>query len=262
MKHSFILGTAILILTGCGGGSDVQTTYTAVRVFEDDSGIIKGVYRDRETNEVGYIIAPNAVEFVNILNSQNDDEDDQQSPKISDFPIIGKLNEYTIHEGYYDGLDTLFIIQTEASPDTFDDIEHGIVYYSQDDVYIFGTSTLQPGKLPKGTHVYSGVFTARDSRYPDWADIGVMDITANFSSNSFSIEAESEITQITGSGFIDNNSGQISSNTLQLNDYELEEQRDVSLLGSLGGQDSELVSGVWHTNEDTPIMSGAFAGHK
>lgn len=245
-----------LFLSACGGGGE-SISAKPLRVFSDGSGIVKAT---SEIGEIGYIITPNAYELATQLN--NDDSNDDETSTVANFPIIGKIYGYTFHEGVEDGLDTLFAVRSTDNPVTFDDISHGLMILSDGNNNAILASTETIGNLPAGSHTYSGVFTAQDSRYPNWMDLGEIDLEVNFTYETFTLDARSDDTNLAGSGFLDTSSGQLSSRNLRLTDYELNEQRDASLVGTVGGSNAGLVAGVWHTNESNPIMSGAFVGHR
>ena len=241
------------ILTACGGGGgSVTESYSTIRVFGDGAGV------GRATSSAGveaYFISPEIVETIYYANAN---ADNQVTPdlNISDYPLVGQLGGYDFREGTVDGVPMTAVYKTGEPGDA----DSAVMYFLVDDTQLVFTSLNKLTGSPRGTYTFTGLYSV-DDRFLDFTEIGDVILDANFSNGSFTINANSASTQLQGSGFLNTSSGQISSIDLNFTEPGVWAEK-ASILGSVGGRNATTVTGVWHTNEDTPAYEGAIIAHR
>lgn len=256
MKKFVLLG-CVCGLTACGGGGgEINANYSVVRAFSDGSGVGRAHGTSGDDTAVLYFITPEVVAAVNSANTDSSTVGPDIDPQ--NFPLISQRSGYDFRQGFIEGASVTVVSKTGEVDDT-----DNVVFYFD----IEGESLIMAGVdgltgTPTGEMTYVGLYSVEDSRYVDWLEIGDLNLTANFDTKRFSINASSDVTSLAGSGYLDTNSGQISSVDLTLSDSFENETRDASLLGSLGGQNASTVAAIWHTNENTPVYKGAIIGDK
>lgn len=256
MKKLILLG-CVCGLSACGGGGgELQANYSVVRAFSDGSGVGRAVGTSGDDTSILYFISPEIVAAVNSANSDTSTVAPDIDPQ--NFPLISQRAGYDFRQGFLEGASVTVVAKTGE----VDDTDNIVAYFdiSGESMIMAGVDALN-GK-PAGTYTYVGLYSVEDSRYVDWLEVGDLTLTANFDTETFSIDASSDSTSLSGSGYVDTNSGQLSSVALTLNDSFENETRDASLLGSVGGQNAATVAAIWHTNENTPIYQGAIIGDK
>ena len=252
-----ILTVCVCGLSACGGGGgEIQTSYSVVRAFSDSSGVGRGVGKSGDEEAVIYFITPEVVSTVQTANANNSDVGPDIDPQ--NFPLISQRAGYDFRQGYFEGTPVTDVAKT-GQVDNADNI---VFYFDVD-----GTNLIMAGVdalkgTPTGEVNYVGLYSVEDSRYENWLQVGDLNLAANFDTKAFTIDANSDITRLSGSGYLDVSSGQISSITLSLNDSYENETREASILGNIGGNGGSTVAAIWHTNENTPIYKGAIIGDK
>ena len=246
-------------LSACGGGGgNIEASYSTIRQFSDGSGIARVTASQSNDEAVLYAITPDVVYVVRDGN-QNNSSIEPADLDPQDFPLVTQLGGYDFREGVIDGITVTLVAKSGDIEDA-----KSAVYYFTDiiDIELIMSMSEKLTGTPSGSFTYTGLYSVADSRYPDWFQIGDLTLTADFDSKTFTINASSADTTLTGDGFLDVSSGQLSSTSLILSDEDLEELHDASLIGNLGGPNASEAAGVWHSIQDTPIYTGAFIGSR
>ena len=257
MKRYLFLGIC-LSLTACGGGGggDIVPNYSAIKQFGDGSGIARGAASKGDQKAVMYMFTPDVLEVVASANATGSDPGPDFDPQ--DFPLVSQLAGYDFRQGNLEGANVTIV----SKPINDSGVDNVVLYFEyQGEKMIMSMSDGLVG-MPEGQMTYGGLYSVEDSRYPDWFEIGDVTLIANFENRSFSIDAVSETTRLSGDGFLDVGSGQISSVDLLLNDFGMNTSSNSSILGGVGGNNASGVTGIWYSNESTPIYKGAIIGNK
>lgn len=253
LKNSLLLFFGFL-LTACGGGGggSVVESYSVIREFDDKAGVGRAASSGGEQT---YFIAPDIVDTVYYANA---DINNQVAPNlnIDDFPLVAQLDGYDFREGFLEGAAVTAVYKT-GDPE---DADASVLYMLVDDIQLIFTSSEKLSGSPSGTYTFTGLYSAEDREY-EFFEVGDITLEANFSNGSFTINATSETTQLEGSGFLNTSSGQISSVDLNFTETDIYSGK-ASILGGVGGRNATTVSGVWHSNEDTPFYEGAILAHR
>ena len=246
-----VIGTIIaLTVSGCGGGGEGNTVginATSERIFSDGSGVGKINY---DTGLVAYALTPEIVDSVAAANIDNSVE----VLDTSGFSIISQTQGYTIRRGANDGVNLLI-----ASNDTSG--ENSMVYAFNDFGNGLLVSTIPTTSIPSGTHTYRGLYAVGDRRIGS-VDVGEATVSANFTSEEFSISASSEFTSLSGNGFLETANGNLSGTNFVFVD-SVDGTYSASIIGAVGTRaGSDEAVGIWHTNETNPDFGGGFVTKK
>ena len=242
----------ISLLAACGGatGGGGAVSFTAVKVFSDNAGVARGV--SSGGGELVYI-APNIVADVAASNASGA----SSSVDVSQYPIVSQASGYNLRQGVMTLGSTSFNVVVAEKIGSGD---ASIAYLYNNSSDAIATISGNPfSSAPSGSHTYSGLYFA-GARNSNFSETGTMSLTANFSSNTFTINNASGSTSLTGSGFIDSANGRISSGTLTFNSPS--STYTASTVGNLSGSGATEVKGVFYTNDANPDYAGAFAGSR
>lgn len=250
-----IIFSSVAFISGCGGSSGeapvVDLNFSALTIFSDNAGVTRGIGTDgRET--LGII--PNVVADVAGSNAATENVDPIAK---SDYPVIDRLNGYNIRQGTFTQLG---IAANTLVAEKIGSNQASILYLSDgfsDALFVYSAPL---ASTPLGEFVYNGIYFA-GSRSSSFAEYGTVALTGNFSNSTFSVRAQSASTSLNGTGFIDNNSGRISSNQLTFVS-PLGTFYSATALGRFGNNDAEDVSGLFYTNDNNPDYAGAFAASR
>ena len=254
MARVFYFLLIVFTLSACGGGGKpVVTSFNAVKLFSDGAGVGRATSSDGER---AYFISPDIVDLVYFANFEDDSALDDDID-IQNYPLEAQVFGYDFRSGVENGI----TISGWYKTGSYKGADASVVFMFPpigDQIILAGVSELKGA--PTGTYSYNGIYTVHDRAY-DFDEGGLVSISANFSNKTFTINASSPTTQLTGSGFLDINSGQISSTMLNFVETGVWSSK-ASLLGAVGGRNGSAVSGVWHTNESSPEYEGSFIGHR
>ena len=252
LKNSLLLFFGFLLTACGGGGGSIVESYSVIREFGDKAGVGRAATSGGEQT---YFIAPDIVDTVYYANA---DINNQVAPNlnIDDFPLVAQLDGYDFREGFLEGAAVTAVYKTGD----VEDADSSVLYMLVDDIQLIFTSSEKLSGSPSGTYTFTGLYSAEDREY-EFFEIGDVTLQANFSNGSFTINATSATTQLEGSGFLNTSSGQISSVDLNFTETDIWSEK-ASILGGVGGRNDTTVTGVWHTNEDTPAYEGAIIAHR
>jgi hypothetical protein len=273
MKKFVLLG-CVCGLSSCGGGGGGEfysMDASVIRTYADSSGVARIELPDQSQ---AYIVSPEIVEVANVFNSEEfllADVDER------DFPIFMKSNGYELREGYSSGAHVILI---NKDGDVLDaDAMLGFAEYDDPDLFLIMSVSKTLSQDLTGSYVYEGVFYSENKNITD-VELGEMSLVADFSKNTFSIAAEGDTKFLTGDGFLNARTGQISSSELLFGSIadrgsvtvfpdgteevasDASIGTETSIYGTISGKTGESVVGIWQTNESIPNHRGAIIGHR
>ena len=248
MNKLFTSAAIASLVAGCGGANTTPTaTFTVLKEWSDGVGVGKG--NDSEGNKA-YFITPYIVEVVAEANETATATSDIDPES---FPVTDSLNGYDFREGFLDG-DNLILAVPQSG-------EGGVLTYLYTTDYEIIMSVVEKlNGVPTGIFTYNGVY-AVGLRYSDWREVGVVSLQANFSQGTFSINGQSPDTSLTGSGWINTSTGQISGSKFKFSDVN-SRNYSASIVGGFGGDGASEVAGVFNTHDRSHSFVGAFAGQR
>jgi hypothetical protein len=235
-------------VAACGSsGTTPDLTFSTIKVWTDGAGVGRGESSDGSR---AYFLAPDIVEVVAAANAAG--TPDTLNPE--DFPLGVVYNGYQFREGVIDGANVIIAVPVSGSGGQLS--------------YIYGAgfealvSTVpELNSIPAGTFNYNGIYVA-GHRPSGWKEIGTLDLDANFTNGTFTILASGDDTTLTGSGYVNSSSGQISGSSFLFNDVDYGSYT-ATIVGGVGGTNAEGVAGVFYTTEDNnPDFAGGFAGQR
>ena len=242
MLRSILLILSAFVLSACGGGG-TSGVFNTSRVFSDGAGV--GLFTLK--NEQGYWIAPNIAQVTtDNLVFINDDN----------FPIVQVFsNGARLRQGaaVVEGVGiNVYVIDDPAQ-------KSKLVYYDAPGIatVLGGWGPTYTG-APSGNYSYNGTFAAGPRIFGRDPEVGLFNLDADFSSQSFTFSALSNTYSLSGSGFVNLGTGQLTSRVMNFSTGYT--NRSASMDGLLHGPSAEGVSGVFHTNEANPAFAGGFAG--
>ena len=123
-----------------------------------------------------------------------------------------------------------------------------------------GVEGSQYGAEPTGTFTYNGTMAMGRRVGNASTDFGSFSMSADFSNQSFTYNGTTTSNRVVGSGFLDTTNGQFTTDTLTITTGEV--PRPGTMYGQTHGSSAQSVSGVFHTNENSPLYTGAFVGSR
>jgi hypothetical protein len=252
--QKLLIGVVLIGLVGCGGSGDgtpatssapvVTTTASTLTIFADAAGV--GRVTSSNGTEFVYI-APSIVADVANVNAAGSAA---TAVDITQYPIMSVSNGYNIRQGVVGSVNVIVAEKVGSGKPAI-----AYLYDNTGDAIAAGGGAYS--SAPSGSHTYTGLYTA-GGRYSTFAQIGTASLTANFSTNAFSITASSASTSLTGTGIIDPTNGRISSGTLSFVAPD-NSTYGATTIGNLTGSGATDVSGVFYTNDTNPDFAGAYA---
>ena len=239
----------ISLLAACGGSTTESVTASAIKIFSDGAGVARMV-ADGGTNLEMVMIANNIV--AEVANANANGFDSSGSVDVTQYPIISQSNGYNLRQGTSDGSNIIVAEKIGSG-------KSSIVYLWNNTQDAIATGSRTYTSAPVGNYTYSGLYFA-GARGASFSEIGDLSLSANFTSNTFTINASGTSTSLTGAGFIDPSNGRISSAGLTFNSPS--SSYTASTIGNLSGVGSTDVVGVFYTNDANPDYAGAFAGSR
>nr|WP_213395934.1 hypothetical protein [Yoonia sp.] len=245
--------TAVLALAACGGGGSTPVEISPERIFSDGAGVARGVATDGDTvliisDEIGF--------FVDSLQTEGVSSGPSSLP--SDFAIVQTLTtNANIRQGAINSgsLVANVTIVEDLSGKTFSTILEipglNTLFASRGDAY---------RAAPAGSFTYNGTFVTGLRNINPQLEYGSFSLNTNFNNQTFTINGFNSFDTLSGSGVVNTSTGELASNTLTMNTSGT--NRSASLYGSLHGNSAESVSGVFHSNEASPVYVGTFIGSR
>lgn len=260
MKFNIILTVpVVMLLAACGGGSSAisnnpTANYSTVKVFSDDAGVARVVSTD---GVQGYVIVPDVASVVSTANSLT--AEDLANVQVSDFPVVQVLNSNAnLRQG------AMTVEGQVANVTAIEDLGgEAAAFFIEFPGYANAliVSGTQPVSIPTGAYQYQGTLgTGVRNVNNAQPEFGAFTLDANFAAQSFNINGSTLSDTLSGSGVINNSIGTINSNNLALTTSG--ENRSATLYGQFHGNAASSVSGVFHSNENTPVYAGFIVGSR
>ena len=259
--NTLLATTAVLALSACGGSGDGSATnptvsFTAVKAFSDVAGVARGVASDGSRSVV---ISPDIAEVVSSANSTTQQQID--GINASDFPIVQELStNANLREGAlsFDAFPGV-VMNVLAIEDLGSD--SAVVLLS---IPTYGNAVIASGtpltNIPSGNFTYSGTLGTGFRSVNPQIEYGSFLLTANFNNGTFTFDGSSLSDELSGSGNVNLVNGDLSSNNITM--ITSGTNRTASMYGQFHGNGATGVSGVFHSNEASPVYSGAFVGSR
>lgn len=238
-------------VSACGGGDSSEFSEASVmRVFEDGSGIAKLTASD---GGEALLMASDIAAGVQSINEDSEDANDVSS-SYSDLDITSQYAGYNIREGaiQIEGLGGN-VIAAEKDGET----RIAVIEFPDLGETMLTTYSPSYDAPSTGSYEYTGIYVVGE-RYGDSSELGTVVLTGNFTTDRVSIDAVSTSTRLSGSGFIDGNSGRISGNGFTFTSPS-NSTYNATVLGKFGGTNAAEASGMFYTNDAYPDYAGAFA---
>lgn len=238
---------------GGGGGGTSSPEASALKVFSDGTGVGS---IEAENGSKGVVITPDIAGFVAAAN--NDTEQDIADSSLSDFPVVQKLGtNANLREG------TITVDGVTANVTAIEDLggEAGLFLFEVPNVFSVGlaTGSALTGN-PVGPQTYSGTMTMGPRAVNSNQESGSFTMGADFNAETYTFNGTTSNNKLNGSGVIATQSGTFSSNNLSATTNGT--NRTATMYGQLHGNDAKSVSGVFHTNENSPDYTGGFVGSR
>ena len=246
MYRFAVIPCLALSLSACGGSSTGTTSFQTLTIFTDDAGIASGTRNDGLRM---YYMAPDIVTDVALSNASGPST---TAVDLASLPIMSREQGYNLRQGAIDGYNVVVAEKIGSS-------EASMAFLYNNYVDALAVSTPALSGMPSGNHTYRGLY-AVGQRGTGWAETGSVSLQANFNSGTFSINASSDDTTLSGTGFVDANSGQISGSNLLFTDVDFGSYA-ASTMGLIGGADGSEIVGLWYTTESDgdPDFAGGYA---
>lgn len=250
--------TAALALTACGGGSsgvsnNPTVNFTTVKQFSDGGGVATGVRSDGARS---VFLAPEIADVVAAANSVT--QNDIDGIVSSDFPIVQQLGtNANIRQG------AMTIQGTVVNVTIFEDLG-GNSEIELQEIPNFGNQLLAKGTplgtIPSGTFVYNGTLGTGFRSVNPQIEFGSFSMSANFNAGTFTFNGSTLSDTLAGNGFVNVTNGSLASSNLNLTTSGT--QRTATMYGNFHGGTAQGVSGIFHSNEASPLFSGGFVGSR
>lgn len=244
------------LLAACGGGgsSNTQVEISPERLFLDGAGVARGVAVDGSSV---LIMIDDVAGFVDFIQT-NGIDNSTSGLAPSNFNVVqslstnANLRQGAINSGSIVGN---VIIVEDLGGQAF----NALIEIPGQEIMIF-TRGSKFGSAPSGSFTYSGTFVTGLRSVTPEIEYGSFALTANFNNKTFSINASNAFDTLSGSGSVNTSNGELASNSLVMNTSGT--SRTASLYGSLHGNNAESVSGMFHSNEASPVYAGTFVGSR
>jgi hypothetical protein len=250
--------SAVALLAACGGGSSGTSNnptinFTTIKAFSDGGGVAAATRNDGARSVV---IAPKIADVVAAANSVT--QEDIDDIDRSEFPIVQVLGT---NANIRQGAST--IRGTVINVTIFEDLGGDSEVILQE-IPNYGNSLMATGTplgaIPEGVFVYSGTLGTGFRSLNPQIETGSFTMSANFNAGTFDFNGSTTSDTLSGSGFINTTSGSISANNINLTTSGT--NRTASMYGNFHGGSAQGVSGLFHSNEASPLYSGGFVGSR
>ena len=258
MMASLALST-VALLAACGGSSTSNNpvaSYTTLQVFGDRAGVARGTGNDGSQS---LVITPEVTAVV--ANASTVTASQIDAIQFSDFPIVRTLStNANLRSGTITTNGITFNVRA------VEDLggEAAIMLAEVPNVTNFlVVAGSQYGGAPTGEFTYSGTMAmGRRVVNPD-PEYGSFSMSADFSNQTFTYDGRTISNRVEGSGVLDTTTGRFTTNTLDITTGGVSGiKRGGTMHGQTHGSSAQSVSGVFHTDEISPLYAGAFVGSR
>lgn len=271
MKLKLIATLLYLPLAACVGGGGASspsaqvsqapaTNSETLGIFPDGSGLVRTVATNDDTI---YIFVNDISDLATTLQTSGLQGSSLVAGSLT-VPVTGTINNVAIGTDTFTG-NIATIREDAAGPLRIIETTSGEAF-----IALIGPSTnpntiitrgARYGAAPVGEHTYRGAIATHTRSGGGQVVDGQFTLTANFDTPSYSlvgfVDPNNDISRIiTSSGTIDNATGRLQPTTAALGADQ------ATLHGSFHGNAAGAVSGIFHTNEASPVTVGAFAGSR
>ena len=241
-------------LTACGGGGGVSSSFSAVSVLSDGSGVARIAGGSSTlvliTEVDAYIAQGNAG-----LTGTSDG-----NLKLDQVPIIGSTNVATIRQGAVTDKggtsQNITVYEINNATEGF-----ALIEVPQYDVVYFAAGSDKPlSNIPSGSFTYTGNQVVRHWQGGSFKEFGDVTINADFTNKEFVYSGNSANTGVNGIGYLDTSTGKLTSVDASI--IANGSAYTATIHGLLSGAGASSITGVFHTNDARPDYAGAFVAKK
>ena len=253
LNKPLVAVSVLAVLAACGGdgggaNSTLDANASTVRVFGDDSGIMRVV---REDGSQGLFMISDVAEQVSLFNSNDAESDFNDTTDLSSSgTVVGGATQL-------EGASTIGNLAGNITALEHPDGVARIVYLEVPNyTAIAGAAGNPVGSLPSGSFTYQGTLATGLRTQDPQLEYGTFTMDADFNAQTFDFNGQTASDTLQATGAIDVADGQFtSSNVLFVTSGT---QRGGRLYGSIHGPNGETVSGLAHSNESSPVYGAAF----
>jgi hypothetical protein len=264
LKNLFVI-VFVAALSACGGGGggsqqavEENSSTAEVLVSLSDS---QGVARISGDDSVGLIYLPEISTFVSSYNSSSDNNNSSGIASLnpSSFPVISTTTSTETRRGTFtiDGSSiNVTALKNNQTSNAFG-IYLELPGYA-DGYMMAGDSVSQ---IPaSGNQSFAGAFTQNARSIIAPGTIGSFSLDVNFSQRTFSLNASTASTSLTGSGVINISNGLFATSNATFGRNGV--NYPATVYGNLIGSGASSVIGVFYTNDTSPDYAGTFLGSR
>lgn len=246
--------SAAFALTACGGGGGVSSSFSAVSVLSDRSGVAR-VSGESQT----LVLIPEVDAYIAQGNSGGTGTSDDNF-ELDQVPIIGSTSVATIRQGAVTdksgNSQNITVYEINNADEGF-----GLVEVPQYGVVYFIAGSERPlSNIPSGSFTYTGNQVVRHWQGGSFKEFGNVVIDADFTNNEFVYSGNSTNAGVNGIGYLDTSTGKLTS--VDANIIANGSTYTATIHGLLSGAGASSVTGVFHTNDSRPDYAGAFVAKK
>ena len=225
--------------------SGTNITFSSNVVFNDGSGIAKGTTSD-ERKLIAF--GPDIIANIKESNSSafNIPEID-----VNSFPIIEVSNGYNIR---YIEEENALIAEKIGSG------KASIVYVEDFTGDYISTISNPVNTFPAGNFEFNGIFSA-GARKGEFAEVGSIKLSADFQNDTFSVNGQTDNSNLSGVGIINKTSGEIFSENLNFNAPNGSTYLSTAE-GMFGKTNASEVNGIFYTNDNNNDYIGVFSADR
>lgn len=272
MKLKLIATLLYLPLAACVGGGGASspsaqvsqapaTNSETLGVFPDGSGLVRTVATNDDTL---YIFVNDISELATTLQTSGLEGSSLVVGSLT-VPVTGSIDSVAIL-GLEDFTGTIATIRESGTgPIRILETTNGEAFIAaigpSNNPNTIVTRGASYGAAPPGEHTYRGAMTAHTRIGGEQVVDGQFTLIADFDNQAFTLTgfidpSSPSYTFFSSNGTIDNATGHLQATTATLG------ANPATLYGSLHGATAGAVSGIFHTNEASPVTVGAFAGSR
>jgi len=263
-KHSMLSMAALFALSGClggGGGSSSSVSGSAnsvsiVKTFSDGAGVARAQEIDPDDGSIAnvVIIAPQIANIEAAFNRVATDGSLETFTNESATPLGNGMFLFT-GQSTFDGA----AVDVRALIDDTDD-DNGVFLISNNNFNTGFASGIPLVGTPVGNHTFTGPMSMGPRGVVASQELGSFNLIANFNANSYNFSGTTANNSLAGSGSFDLQAGTFTSESFTATTNGT--VRGATVHGLLHGNGATAVSGVFHTNENSPTHAGGFYGRR
>jgi hypothetical protein len=249
------LGLMVLFLASCQGGGD-KVSWNALSVKSDGKGIARGTNSSGEQvlvywAEIGQLAA----------NANKGDSGGVTEFNADDFPITSSNATSVTRSGavYSDGY-TFSVKGVEDKSTSSDASGVYVETPGYTDMILVGGDKFT-GAPSSGTYTYLGTQTSNHASEVAPNDLGIFEMSINFSTDSFSYTGQSGNTYVLGEGHVDDKNGRFATSDAQIYPNVSTGTYHYGTMHGMLHNYSKETTGLFHSNGSSNY-SGSFIGSR